>query len=121
MIGHDSRSSSARANREPFDFGGLAIRDDTAGRDLRTSWARIDVPPRAGHPEAWSTRSDKLYCVVEGTVRVRVEGTPLDLGAGDLCVIPRGTRFASENATDEPAVLLLAHTPPFRAEDEIRS
>jgi mannose-6-phosphate isomerase-like protein (cupin superfamily) len=103
----------------PFDFGGLEIRDYTAGRDVRTSWARIDVPAGAGHPEAWSRRSDKLYYVLDGFVRFRIDGRSYELSAGDLCVIPQGSRFAYENPLTEAAALLLAHTPPYRADHEV--
>jgi mannose-6-phosphate isomerase-like protein (cupin superfamily) len=102
-----------------FDFHGLEIRDYTAGRDVRTSWARIDVPAGVQHPEAWSRRSDKHYYVLEGFVRFRIDGQSCELTAGDLCVIPQGSRFAYENPLTEAAALLLAHTPPFRADDEI--
>jgi mannose-6-phosphate isomerase-like protein (cupin superfamily) len=102
-----------------FDFEGLEIRDYTAGRDVRTSLARIDVPAGARHPEGWSRRSDKLYYVLEGFVRFRIDGRTYELTTGDLCVIPQGSRFAYENPLTEAAALLLAHTPPFRADDEV--
>jgi len=53
----------------PFDFGGLGIRDYTAGQQLSSSFALISVPPGAAHPEAVSLRSDKYYFVVSGSQR----------------------------------------------------
>ena len=53
---------------KPIDFAGLRIFDYTAGFDLSSSLAIIEVPPGAHHAEAWSKRSDKYYLVIAGTI-----------------------------------------------------
>jgi len=97
----------------PFDFEGLRIRDYTAGAKSRSSLAVIQVPPGARHPEAWSSRSEKYYYVVDGRVSFRVEGEERDLEAGDFCLVPQGHRFAYENRTENVATLILIHTPGY--------
>ncbi len=67
---------------------------------------------------SWSTRSDKYYFLLSGTLRVDTDGTADDLAAGDAWIVQRGGRFSYENVSDEPAVLLLVHTPSFRLEAE---
>lgn len=44
---------------DPIHFHALKIFDYTASGSTSSSLATIEVPPSAGHPEAWSTRSDK--------------------------------------------------------------
>ena len=102
-----------------IEFGGLEIRDYTAGRDLRSSMAEVTVPAGVGHPRAWSRRSDKLYCVLEGDVHFVVGEQVLELVTSDVCVVPQGTRFSYENRTDASARMLLVHTPPFDLCDEV--
>jgi len=111
-----------RGGRIPtFDFQGLRISDYTADRDeLSSSLARIEVAAGAGHAPSRSTRSDKYYYVLAGRLRIETESEGEDeLDAGDVWVVPCGESFRYANAGDEPASLLLVHTPPFRLEAEI--
>ena len=101
-----------------FDFEGLWIRDYTVGLDVQSSFAGIVAPPGSRHRPAHSRRSDKLYYVLEGTVSFKIGGGTATLSAGDLAIVPRGTVF-SYKAHEERARLLLVHTPPFAAEDEV--
>lgn len=103
----------------PFDFGGLEIRDYTAGEPVSSSFALISVPPGAVHPEAMSLRSDKYYFVVSGSVEFVDEGEVCVLAAGDFCLVSQGRRFSYRNVSDEPAALSLVHTPSFEAEAEV--
>jgi len=111
-----------RGGRIPtFDFQGLRISDYTADHDeLSSSLARIEVAAGAGHAPSRSTRSDKYYDVLAGRLRIETESEGEDeLEAGDVWVVSCGESFRYANAGDEPASLLLVHTPSFRLEAEI--
>jgi mannose-6-phosphate isomerase-like protein (cupin superfamily) len=103
----------------PFDFGGLAIRDYTAGHGTAASFAVITVPPGAVHAEAWSRRSDKYYYVVAGTIELVVTGEAHALSAGDFCLVARGEHFSYRNLSGTPATLCLFHVPSFDAASEV--
>lgn len=102
----------------PFEWHGLLISDHTAGLELSSSLATVDVPSGAGHPRAWSDRSEKYYAVMEGRVRFEVGERVADLTTGDVCIVSRGEVFTYADIGDGPARVLLVHTPPFRAESE---
>lgn len=104
---------------KPIDFEGLRIYDYTAKLETRSSVALIIVPPGARHRAAWSRRSDKHYTVTAGRVRFGVEGEVSELAAGDFCLVRQGQRFWYENAAEEPATLLLVHTPPYDPDAEV--
>jgi mannose-6-phosphate isomerase-like protein (cupin superfamily) len=98
---------------EAFDFDGLAIRDYTAEQPVSSSVAEITVPAGIRHRRAWSRRSDKYYYVLEGNLSFTLDNRGVELSAGDLCVVRRGTRFSYENNTGTVARMLLVHTPSF--------
>ena len=97
----------------PIDFAALRIFDYTAGHDLSSSLAIVDVPPGAHHAEAWSERSDKYYLVIAGTIRFVLEGEQNELSTGDFCLVPQGRRFSYSNPGAILARLVLVHTPKF--------
>ena len=103
----------------PFDFGGLAIRDYTAGQPVSSSFALISVPSGSAHPEALSLRSDKYYFVVTGSVEFVDGGKASVLSAGDFCLVPQGQRFSYRNVSDTTASLCLIHTPCFDSDAEV--
>ena len=105
LIRHDALS--------PIDFGGLSIFDYTAGHDVSSSLAVIDVPAGARHAEAWSERSDKYYLVIAGTLRFVLEGKQFELAAGDFCLVGKGRRFSYANESSSAVKLVLVHTPSF--------
>jgi mannose-6-phosphate isomerase-like protein (cupin superfamily) len=109
----------ARASLVPIDFGGLRIFDYTAGFDLTSSLAVIEVPPGASHAEAWSKRSDKYYLVTRGAIRFVLDGKTFALGLGDFCFVPLGQHFSYSNQGAEPATLVLVHTPSFDLDEEV--
>jgi mannose-6-phosphate isomerase-like protein (cupin superfamily) len=108
-----------RASLPAIDFDGLEIRDYTAGRDGGSSMAEIVVPAGARHRRAWSRRSVKYYYVIDGRLSFVVDDQAIDLVAGDVCIVPRGTRFSYENRTGTAAKLLLVHTPSFELAKEV--
>ncbi len=103
----------------PIAFEGLEVYDYTVGLDGRSSLAAIEVPPGARHPEAYSTRSEKLYLVTAGSLRFSIAGKVVELATGDFCHVPQEVRFWYENATSRPAALVLVHTPSFDLEAEV--
>lgn len=108
-----------RSSLTSADFDGLRIFDYTAGQDLGSSLAAIEIPPAARHAEAWSKRSDKYYLVIRGEVRFVLDGRACDLGPGDFCFVRCGQRFSYSNDRSEMAMLVLVHTPSFRLDDEV--
>lgn len=78
----------AGTSLKSIDFAGLRIFDYTAGHDLSSSLAIIDVPPSAHHAEAWSKRSDKYYLVIAGATRFVLDGVETELSTGDFCFVP---------------------------------
>ena len=103
----------------PFDFYGLEIRDYTARQEGSSSVAEIIVPGGASHPEAWSKRSDKYYYLISGQISFQIDGDPITLHAGDLCVIKQGRHFSYTNNSPKPAKMILIHTPSFDLESEV--
>ena len=93
--------------------------DYTAGMDASASLAIINVPPNACHPEAYSTKSDKSYYVLEGQVRFGLGRKRFDLASGDMCLVRREQRFWYENSGTTQARLLLVHTPGFDPQSEV--
>jgi len=103
----------------PIDFAGLRIFDYTAGHDLSSSLAVIDVPPGTGHAVALSKRSDKYYLVIEGALRFMLDGAETDLVAGDFCLVRQGRWFSYSNPTVTLARVVLVHTPNFNLAEEL--
>jgi mannose-6-phosphate isomerase-like protein (cupin superfamily) len=102
-----------------LDFHGLRIADYTAREgSMSSSLARIEVEPGARHGGSWSTRSDKYYYLLSGRLRVETDGAADELSPGDAWIVECGRRFSYENTSDEPAMLLLLHTPSFQLEAE---
>ena len=102
-----------------FDFGGLSVRDYTAGLDRSSSFAVIDVPPATSHARSWSKRSDKYYYVISGAIEFMDASGAHGLTAGDVCFVPQGEWFAYRNCSGVPSVILLFHTPSFDLDSEV--
>jgi len=107
-----------RDSLTPIDFAGLRIFNYTAGHDLSSSLAVIEVPAGARHAEAWSERSDKYYLTIAGSIQFQLEGRVFHLGPGDFCLVRQGQRFAYSNPTTDLTRLVLVHTPNFQLGSE---
>lgn len=103
----------------PFDFSGLSIREYTASLSEKSSFAVIQVPPKASHRLSWSKRSDKYYYVLQGCISFSIDGEDHILNEGDFCFLRKGRKFKYENTTEEPASLILVHTPHFILDEEV--
>jgi mannose-6-phosphate isomerase-like protein (cupin superfamily) len=63
-------------------------------------------------------KSDQVLLVVEGEVHAEVGGKKQTLKAGDVCLIPAGTRHRFENAGKDRAVTFNVYSPPEYPPDE---
>jgi mannose-6-phosphate isomerase-like protein (cupin superfamily) len=59
--------------------------------------------------------NDQVLTFVDGTVRADVAGEQADVGAGDMVVVPAGTRHNFTNVGDTPAHLYTIYGPPDHA------
>ena len=108
-----------RASLSALDFDGLEILDYTAHLASSSSLAHIQVPPGTRHARSWSTRSDKYYYVLSGTLHFWLDEEQTVLQARDLCLVRKGQRFYYQNCSDAPVGLLLVHTPSFQLKAEV--
>ena len=106
-------------NVTPFDFSGLQIRDPALESLTSGSVAHIEVAPGASHPKAKSTKSDKLYICIDGSLAFTVDGNRVDVEPIDLLVIQKNEWFEYENVGSKQATVLLIHIPPFDLESEV--
>ncbi|MBN2335548.1 cupin domain-containing protein [Candidatus Bathyarchaeota archaeon] len=52
------------------------------------------------------TGEDELFYVVEGAIRIRIRDQPtIELGRGQLCVVPRGVEHRPESSGDSIVLL----------------
>jgi mannose-6-phosphate isomerase-like protein (cupin superfamily) len=98
---------------KPIDFFGLKIYDFTAGFESRSSFAIVQVLPHSKHKEAWSTRSDKFYYVLNGEIQFILENKEFILSKDDFLVVLKGQHFSYKNVQKSGATLILIHTPSF--------
>ena len=102
----------------PIEFDKLRIVDYTSEKDISSSFAEITVPVGVSHRLSWSTRSDKYYYVVRGSLSFTIDGNSNTLSSGDVCIVPKGKRFSYTNTGSNEALLILVHTPNFKLECE---
>jgi quercetin dioxygenase-like cupin family protein len=62
---------------------------------------RIEIPGRTEGVPHLVSREEVLY-VLSGTVRATVDGQSEDAAAGDVILVPAGSRFGVDNLADEP-------------------
>jgi len=63
--------------------------------------------------------NDQVLTFVDGTVRAEVAGDTRRVGAGDIVVVPAGTRHNFTNAGDGPTRLYTLYSPPDHAPDTV--
>lgn len=74
------------------------------------------APPAHYHPA-----QDEHFEVLEGALKVKVDGEERDLHQGETIDIPRGTQHQMWNPNDAPAVVLWQTRPAGRTEQWFRS
>lgn len=87
-----------------------ATGDDTGGA---YSLTEMTVAPRASGPHVHHHPDiEEAFYVVEGEIRLQVDGEEVAAPAGTFAVVPRGARPAYTNPRDEPARVLVIISPP---------
>lgn len=66
------------------------------------------------HPE-----TDQILTFISGTGVADLAGHSHEIGAGDQCAVPAGTRHNFRNTGDEPLVLYTVYAPPEHSADGI--
>lgn len=96
----------------------LRVRDTTPDRfDVDATYApHGSRPPRHSHPH-----HDEHFEVLEGTLRVVVDGRQQDLTPGDTLDIPRGAVHHMWNPTAAPTRVRWLSTPAGRVEAYFRA
>ncbi len=98
-----SIDEAARALPGPWQPADLATAND----------ATVRVARLAGEFPWHEHQEDELFLCWEGAFRIELEGhDAVELGRGELFVVPRGTRHRP--VADEPAVTLLLEKPETR-------
>ena len=102
------------STREEIEVGPLAIRFLVEGEESGGSVAvfEFDVPAGAKVPAAHSHDGyEETIYGLEGTLVWTVEGTPVEVGPGEVLVIPRGAVHRFDNIGDVAATALAIVTP----------
>jgi len=86
----------------------LATGEETDGR-----YALIEalVPPGGGPPPHAHTREEEGFYILEGEIRVTIDGVPSVARAGEFVNLPVGSLHSFTNATDKPATMLMTLAP----------
>jgi quercetin dioxygenase-like cupin family protein len=113
----------ARSTHEEIKVGELAIRflveDETSGGSVTVF--EFDVPAGAKVPVAHSHDGyEETIYGVEGVLTWTIEGTPTDIGPGEVLCIRRGAVHHFDNTHDVDAKALAIVTPGVLGPDYFR-
>jgi quercetin dioxygenase-like cupin family protein len=114
---------SATSTHEEIRIGPLAIRFLIEGEQSNRSVAmfEFDVPAGSMVPAAHSHDAyEETVYGLEGTLTWTVEGTPVDVGPGQVLCIPRGAVHQFNNSGDTDAKQLAVVTPGVLGPDYFR-
>src|ERR1700677_211429 len=75
------------------------------GKETDGKYALIEaiVPPGGGPPPHSHSREEEGFYVLEGELRITVDGEPFVAHRGDFVNLPIGSLHSFTNATDKPA------------------
>lgn len=90
-----------------------------SGNAVNQSLAEATVPPGGETVEHYHRRSEEIYYFTAGAGRMRLGDEEAEVRAGDMVVIPPGTRHKLWNTGSEPLVLLCCCAPPYSHEDTV--
>lgn len=90
-----------------------------SGNAVNQSLAEATVPPGGETVEHYHRRSEEIYYFTAGAGRMRLGDEEAEVRAGDMVVIPPGTRHKLWNTGPEPLVLLCCCAPPYSHEDTV--
>jgi len=104
----------ATSMREEIRVGQLAIRFLVEGEESGGSVAMFEFDVPAGMSVAAGHSHDgyeETIYGLEGVLTWTVEGTPLEVGPGDVLLVPRGAVHQFDNTSGEDARALAVVTP----------
>ena len=104
LAGAASASDTTDAGTVRF----LATSEQTGGR-----FAVLEVEEKPGYltPPHRHDAMDETFYVLEGVLRVTMDGKTVDHPAGSFVVIPRGKVHAQGSGTDKPVRVVITVTP----------
>jgi mannose-6-phosphate isomerase-like protein (cupin superfamily) len=102
----------------PFDFKELQIRELTPADLHSASVAEVEVHPGSRHETARSTKCDKIYICIEGTMSFHVKDEYVKLECRDVLFVRKNEWFNYHNDSGNMARLIIVHIPPFDLESE---
>jgi mannose-6-phosphate isomerase-like protein (cupin superfamily) len=109
------RSSLARApSRERERLRShLLLQKGDADAEMTVTW--VDVEP-GGRQRPHSHDPQQVYVIVAGRGRMQVGDEEMEVGAGELVLIPSGVEHGIVNVGDERLTYVSAATPAFDLE-----
>jgi mannose-6-phosphate isomerase-like protein (cupin superfamily) len=109
--------------REPYvTRDGSTVREvagPAPGNAANQSLAEATVPAGGETAEHYHRESEEIYRFLSGSGRMRLGDEESEVRAGDLVVIPPGTRHKLWSGPAEPLVVLCASSPPYSHEDTV--
>jgi mannose-6-phosphate isomerase-like protein (cupin superfamily) len=113
----------AQSGMEHFTIATVAERSDDFRRVLwtgeRTQLVIMTIPPGGEIGEEVHEGIDQILTFVSGTAEARVGGEAKAVAAGDLVVVPAGTRHNFVNTGPNPLVLYTVYGPPDHADGAV--
>jgi mannose-6-phosphate isomerase-like protein (cupin superfamily) len=108
---------------EHFTIATVAERSDDFRRVLwtgeRTQLVIMTIPPGGEIGEEVHEGIDQILTFVSGTAEARVSGETKAVAAGDLVVVPAGTKHNFVNTGPNPLVLYTVYGPPDHADGAV--
>ncbi len=89
------------------------------GNAVKQSLAEATVPPGGETIEHLHRASEEIYRFASGSGRMRLGDGETEVSAGDVVVIPPGTRHKLWNTGAETLVVLCSCAPPYSHEDTV--
>ena len=80
---------------------------------------RIEVAPKRRLSLQSHKHRHEHWIVVEGIMRITIDGRVSDMKANESCFIPQGAKHRMENPGDSPAVLIEVQCGGYLGEDDI--
>ena len=109
--------------REPYvTRDGSTVREiagPAPGNAANQSLAEATVPAGGETAEHYHRSSEEIYAFVSGAGRMWLGDEETEVRAGDVVVIPPGTRHKLCSGRAEPLVLLCCSSPPYSHDDTV--
>lgn len=79
----------------------------------------MSIPPGGDIGEEVHPDTDQVLYLVEGSGQVILEGSPADFSAGDLVLVPAGTRHNFKTVGEQTMKIVTAYAPPHHPDGTI--